>query len=130
MGLLGMMGDDPQQLKQAAIYDDASDALVIKTTEDVTPLLKKNKELYGLNDGYSPDRTFRRVASIPLVLVHAWYKKGINIGDPAAWPTIAKALDDPSFAHLRTAPGRVSSRPQREYFTGVGSRKDKYRLEI
>ena len=130
MGLLGMLGDDSQSLTQKAYYDETEDKLVVKTTQDVEPLLEKNKQLYQLNDGYSPDRTFRRVASIPMILVHAWLKKGIRIEDPAAWPTIAAALDSPEFAYLRTAPGRVSGKPEREYFTSSGSRKTKNMMEI
>ena len=145
MGLLGQLGVDPevaattarpaanpqmQPLPQRVTYDEAEDRMVVHTFEDVVPLIKQNKALYGLNDGYSPDRSWRRVASIPLILVHKWYQQGINIADPAAWPKIASALDSKEFEFLRTAPGRIAAKPKKEYFTAEGSRGDKTNLEL
>jgi hypothetical protein len=112
------------------LYQEHDDTLTVKSTEDVEPLLNENKRLYGLNDGYTKSRDMRRVASIPLVLVHAWQKKGVNIFNSDHWPRIAHALDSREFLHLRTAPGRVSSAPHRVHFTGYGSRGTKSELEL
>ncbi len=125
MSLLGMLGDGTDELQQLATYDDVEDKLVVRTKQDVTAILKNNKSLYSMGDGYSPTREWRRAASIPNVVIHKWYKQGIRIEDPNAWPLIASALDSPEFLHFRTAPGRLSDSPRREYFTSTGSRGSK-----
>lgn len=130
MSFLGHL-DRVGEIAQSVKYDAGEDSLVVHSVQDVEPILKRNKELYGLDDlGYGPSREWRRVASIPDVIVHAWLKKGIEVWNPDHWPKIAAALDDSSFLYLRTAPGRVSDSPKREYFSGSGSRGSKETMEL
>jgi hypothetical protein len=91
-----------------AIAVDRSEPRVIVTrTQDCTPILERNKALANDGDGYSPSREFRRVASVPNVVVEQWLNEGINIFDPDHWPEIRRRLNDPDNRFLRTAPGRV-----------------------
>lgn len=71
--------------------------------QDVTQLIKKNKELQNLDDGYSPSRNMRRVASIPDILYWNLKLKGI-IDDPKAFK---KWLNDPDNRAFRTAEGWI-----------------------
>ena len=90
----------------------------IETVQNVTPILEANVADYNSgNDGYTPSRDMRKVASIPLVEVHRMMREeGISIFDRGAWPKIAAKLDDPDWLKFRTAPGQISKKPNREYF--------------
>ena len=39
--------------------------LTVKNSQDVEPILKKNKRMYNDGDGYSASKDLKRVASIP-----------------------------------------------------------------
>lgn len=97
-------------------YDEVEDTVTIETVQDVTPILKANEIMRNSGeDGYSASRNMRRVAQIPMVIVDELYRQGINIFDQNDWPKWAHKLDDPDWAKFRTAPGRVSRRPYREF---------------
>ncbi len=82
-------------------------ATVIRRT-DVAPILERNKQLATANDGFSPSRELRRVASIPFALIHKWLvEEGWNALDPACADKLRAKLNDPEWRHVRTAPGAV-----------------------
>jgi len=98
-------------------HEDKSEGKsIIETIQDVEPILKANVEEYKSGDGYSRSRELKKVASIPLVEVHRLMQRGINIFDRNDWPKIAAKLDDPDWLKYRTSPGKISRRPNREYF--------------
>lgn len=76
--------------------------------QDVQPILDQNKDMANHNDGYTPSREVRRVASIPFAL---WLKfkneQGIDLFDPDHKDALVRLLNDPDYAYLRTAPGRI-----------------------
>lgn len=88
-------------------YDESEAVGVIHRIQDVEPILEENKRLMTLNDGYSPSRELRRVATIPQVVVEQWMKEGINIFDKNCREAVRRKLNDPENLFLRTAPGRV-----------------------
>lgn len=96
--------------------DAATGDSIIETVQDVEPILKANVQEYNQGDGYSQSRELRKVASIPMIEVHKLLQQGINIFDKADWPKIAAKLDDPDWLKFRTAPGKISRRPNREFF--------------
>ncbi len=49
--------------------------LTINNQQDLNPLMKKNKRLYTLNDGYTASRDMRRVASVPPIILQIWSKE-------------------------------------------------------
>ena len=53
-------------------YDDATDTTTIQRRQDCESIVEWNKKMQTLNDGYSPSREFRRVASIPLTEFERW----------------------------------------------------------
>jgi hypothetical protein len=80
----------------------------VVSSADVAPVIERNKAMANHNDGWSPTRELRRVASIPFALVHKWLvEEGWNALDPANAEKLRARLNDPDWRHLRTAPGRV-----------------------
>lgn len=97
----------PDGIVQTAETQD--DKLIIKTYQDVQPILERNKKLQSADEykrqGIKND--YQHVASIPLVLVHEWMKQGINIWDKADWPKIKAKLQEPENRYLRTTLGDI-----------------------
>ena len=53
------------------------------------PILDHNKKLYTQNDGYSADKSLKRIASIPIIILEIWakeYNKDQNKGNWFALP--------------------------------------------
>ena len=90
-------------------YDPDGDQSIVRTVQDVEPILENNKNLQTLNDGYTADRSLRRIASIPLVVVQQWMKEdGVNWlalprDEKAAY--LRRKLNDPQWRYLRTSEG-------------------------
>ena len=77
--------------------------------QDVEAILDRNKAMRTHNDGYVADRSMRRVATIPLIVRniilndHGW-----DPWKPHLYPEkMAALLNDPDWAFLRTADGRI-----------------------
>jgi hypothetical protein len=88
-------------------YDPETGGGVIIRAQDVEPIFEENARLYTLNDGYSPRRELRRVASIPVSIAEQWYREGVNVLDKNCREEVRRRLNDPVNLKLRTAPGRV-----------------------
>ena len=72
------------------------------------PVIEHNKAMRTHNDGYSPSREMRRVASIPYIIGLKWHaEEGWWFLDPNCAHKVAAKLNDPEWQHLRTADGRV-----------------------
>lgn len=106
-------------LEVSYFYDEIGDRLVVRHRMDHEPVLEANKaamadSLAG-NRGYTPSREMRWAARIPEDVVMIWRQMGIDVFNDDHWPRIAAMLDSPEWAHLRTAPGKLSRRPHREF---------------
>ncbi len=55
--------------------DNGNDGVVQKRSLDVSSILENNKRLYTQNDGYSPDKGLKRIASIPTIILEIWAKE-------------------------------------------------------
>lgn len=90
-------------------------SLVVQRTQDTTAYLEANRAEMNEAPSWRPyasgkkDRALRKVASVPLIVVEAWMKEGINIFDPSPemQKKVAGKLNSNEYAHLRTYPGRV-----------------------
>jgi len=72
------------------------------------PVIERNKAMATHNDGYTQDRSMRRVASIPPIIFLKWLSEdGVNIYKPENAKWLCDRLNDPDWAYLRTAPGRL-----------------------
>ena len=102
--------------------DDSEGRFTIRTVQDVNPILENNKALQTLNDGYSPSREMKRVASIPTTILRKWCK---DAGIPfrrylrrpyeySKW--LERKLADPENRFLLTA---LPTRPQPKGIIGL-----------
>lgn len=81
---------------------------------DVQAVLDRNKDMRNHNDGWSPTKGLRRVASIPLALITQWKEQeGWDAFDPDHADKLAQKLNDPDYSFLRTAEWRVGYHPDR-----------------
>lgn len=90
-------------------YDEMTDTAHIRRTQDVEPILDNNKRLQTFNDGYTPSRDMKRIASIPLVICERWIKEdGVNwlaLPKKEKGEYLRRKLNDPDNRHLRTSGG-------------------------
>lgn len=91
--------------------DEADGGGTIISQQDVAPILEYNLQARLANDGYSPSRELRRVAFIPSIIRDKWLnEEGWDAYRPDLYADrLARKLNDPDWAYLRTAPGRVAS---------------------
>jgi len=82
---------------------------------DHKPIIEHNKKLYTQNDGYSADKSLKRIASIPTIVLEIWakeYNKDQNNGNWFALPKdvqtkiLKEKLNSSDYRYFRTAPGR------------------------
>lgn len=81
------------------------------STQDVDPILDRNKAMATHNDGYTPSRDVKRVATIPYIVGLKWLNEEgwwfMDTHDPDVARKLAQKLNDPDWRHLRTADGQV-----------------------
>lgn len=79
-----------------------------RAVQEVDPILEANKALATHNDGYSASRDLKRVASIPMGLIHHWREvEGWDAFDPNNAAKLMQKLNSSEFMHLRTAEGQL-----------------------
>lgn len=79
-----------------------------RASQEVDPILDRNKAMATHNDGYTPSRELRRVASIPMGLIYEWLvSEGWNALDPEHADKLAQKLNSAEYRHLRTADGQL-----------------------
>lgn len=88
---------------------DGEGGLLVRSVQNVEPIIERNKALQTHNDGYNHDRTLRRVATIPLNVRNLILaQQGWDPWKPHLYPEkMAALLNDPDWAFLRTADGRI-----------------------
>ena len=105
-----LLGKDSDGTKY---FVEADGKLTIKNSQDVDPILQKNKRLYNLNDGYSKSKDLKRVASIPSLVLQLWAKEYNGTNNWFAIPHIERKrilklkLNSNEFRYFRTASGRI-----------------------
>ena len=93
-------------LKQTTIIGD-------DTEKNIDPHLKHNKELLNLNDGYTKDKSFKRVASIPVLALQIWAEQETGQNNWFSLPKeiqkkiLRKKLNSNEYKYFRTAEGRI-----------------------
>jgi hypothetical protein len=79
-----------------------------ESTQGTDDILDRNKAMATHNDGYSPSRELRRVASVPYIVALKWLnEEGWWMFDPECSDKLAAKLNSSEWMHLRTAEGRV-----------------------
>lgn len=80
----------------------------VASFQDVGAALEANKAAYNHNDGYTKDRSMRRVANIPAIIAQKWMiEEGLDIHNPAHAHRLMHKLNDPDWQYLRTAKGNL-----------------------
>jgi hypothetical protein len=91
-------------------YNDETDEVTLHHKQDVTSIIENNKSLRNENDGYSPSRELKRVASIPVGLVQQWLTvDGIDPQKFWTWKRgeqnayLRRKIQDRDWSQVRTA---------------------------
>lgn len=85
-----------------------ADGIQFAATGETDPVIERNKAMATHNDGYTKDRTMRRVASIPLIIWLKWLnEEGWDAFKPENAKKLCDKLNDVEWSHLRTATGRL-----------------------
>jgi hypothetical protein len=94
-------------------FVESDGKVTVKRSQDVNPILQKNKRLYTLNDGYSKSKDLKRVASIPTMVLELWAREYNGTNN---WWQIPKSertkilklkLNSNEYRYFRTASGRM-----------------------
>ena len=77
-------------------YDELTDRLTIKRSEDVSGHLNDTRQEKNDNpDGYSKDRTWRKIGSIPMSLAAQWLaEEGFDCLDPNNAKEVRRRLNE------------------------------------
>ncbi len=108
-------------MRQTITYDTDEDSITIRTDQDCQPVLDRAKELRLINDGYSPDRTWKRVGTIPMSKIEELYQQGIDVFTAEGAEIMCRNLDS-EWNKLKTSDGNIGAKPKRETFD-MGGRK-------
>lgn len=105
-----------EEVHNQFVYDETDDRIIMNTVQDCTNILEENKLKRLTDDGYTKDRTMKRVATVPLVIVEKIINdEGWNMMDPNNSDRLLQFLDKPEWSYLKTADGKVSRKPLRTY---------------
>lgn len=102
-------------MRQTITYDTDDDSITLRTDQDCQPVLDRAKELRLMNDGFSPDRTWKRAGTIPMGLVEELYQQGVDVFTEEGAEIMCRKLDS-DWSELKTAEGHLGSAPKRETF--------------
>lgn len=71
--------------------------------QDVTHFIEANKRSQNSGGkGYTKDGTFRKAATIPVVVELEWLQKyGIDMNNPDHWPGVRRLLNSNEYRYLR-----------------------------
>lgn len=101
--------NDPGVIREWIDNEDGT--ITVTEKQDCGSILELNKAMASHNDGYTPSREMRRVASIPLNIIQKWKdEEGWDALNPLYADKLALKLDDPDWQYLRTAPGVIGKR--------------------
>jgi|TARA_R110000803_G_scaffold63514_3_gene124188 hypothetical protein len=107
--------EDKDGLITNTYFDNDKDGVIQKRSQDFKPIIEHNKKLYNQNDGYSPGKGLKRIASIPTLILEIWakeYNKDTNNGNWFALPKevqskiLKEKLNSSDFRYFRTASGK------------------------
>lgn len=84
---------------------DEEGNLTISKTQDISEIIERNKII--ADNPWSEDKSFKHVASVPLVVIQQWRKEGIDIYDKNDLPKIIAKLNSSEFDAFRTGGGNI-----------------------
>lgn len=99
----------------AHFWRDSDEGGEIISSQDVAPIIESNRAQYEANDGYTPDRSMRRVGFIPNIIIDKWLnEEGLDVwaalrGNSDQAVRLMRKLNDPDWRYLRTAAGQLGA---------------------
>lgn len=94
----------------AHFWRDNDEGGEVVSLQDVAPIIEQNRAAYDANDGYTADRSMRRVAYIPQVIIQKWLNEdGLDVWNPEHKQRLMRKLNDPDWRYLRTAAGTLGA---------------------
>jgi hypothetical protein len=85
---------------------DTDGRRIIRTRQEVDHILDGNKFQRDHLDHRRYDKSLgRKVAEVPATIIHKWLQEGIDIWSGECQDAIARKLNDPDWAYLRTDNG-------------------------
>lgn len=112
---MGKLRVDNDGVTTETFHDNEDKGVIQERAVDIKPIIDHNKKLYTQNDGYSPDKGLKRVASVPSIILEIWakeYNGDINKGNWFGLPKevqtkiLKEKLNSSDYRYFRTAPGR------------------------
>ena len=95
--------------------DNGNEGVVQKRSLDIKPIIENNKRLYNQNDGYSPDKGLKRIATIPTIILEIWTKEFHKDQNKGNWFDLPKViqqkilrekLNSSDYRYFRTSSGK------------------------
>jgi hypothetical protein len=95
--------------------DNGKEGVVQKRSLDVKPIIENNKRLYNQNDGYSPDKGLKRIATIPTIILEIWCKEYHKDHNKSNWfdlpreiqqKILREKLNSSDYRYFRTSSGK------------------------
>ena len=92
--------------------DDGQGGGVIRTTQDVTAIVERNKAMANHNDGWSKSKEWKRAGTVPFLTMYKWIAEArLEPNDPEFQDKLNKLiiakLNDSDYRHLKSIPGRA-----------------------
>jgi hypothetical protein len=114
----------PTEPKTNFQYDESAEKFIIHRSQHCGPILQENWEKRNADDGYTKDRSMKRVAQIPLIIVEQWLREeGWNALEQGNSERVLQKIEDPEWSYLKTSEGKHYRKPQRNYYRGSCSVK-------
>lgn len=84
------------------LRDNEDDTHTLAMEQDCQAILDQNAAMRGHNDGWSEDKSFCRIASVPLVVLQDWANMGIDWRDENDAKQVIGKLMSNEYYKLRT----------------------------
>ena len=131
---MGLMSFSLDQERRSAVepkttlhFDESAEQMIVQRTQSCDRILAENREKRLVDDGYTKDRSMKRVAQIPLIIVEKWLKEeGWNALDGNHSERLMQKLDDPDWSYLKTSDGKAARKAKRHYYRGSVATKPVY----
>ena len=95
---------------QAEWFEFNGDTFTVATTQDVSPILERNKTA-ALDTGAKSKgikECWWKVATVPNLVIERWLREhNVNFYKKEDWPKVQKLLNDPDYRYLRSSLGRL-----------------------
>jgi len=110
---MGKISVEKDGLITETFHDNEDKGVIQERTINHQPILENNKKLYTQNDGYSPDKGLKRVASIPTIALSVWANEYNGDSNWFGLPKevqkkiLKKKLNSNEFRYFKTAEGNL-----------------------